>query len=346
MAKITVVVPVYNSADYLPRLFDALSKQELQDFKCLFVYDKSTDDTLNVLQTEIGKYQNLSCFLLKKENKEGVGKARDYAIDSGEIKSDYVIFLDADDMPHADYLRKLYENINKNKSDIAICGFNRISGVTGKTIATEMIHNKPLISDLSSNMSVPLINPAPWNKIFRYSAIKDARFIYKAGGEDTLFLCKVLPNCEKISFINEVLYDYFVNTGSSASLTDVALLDLARNGFIETKDFYIKHNYGENWLEVLTAFAFLRIGIGLTTRTCLACPKQRKSIIKNTRKFLDKEFHGWRKNKYWSFSACLKRGFKTLFVWNCRVLYKQGLFSLFVFAYKFFTKLFKKDIKW
>jgi hypothetical protein len=160
-----------------------------------------------------------------------------------------------------------------------------------------------------------------------------------------MFLCKILPSCKKISFVNSVLYDYFINPSSVSLTTDEQAIIEIENGFLETKEFLHSHSFDSS-MDVLIAFVFLRLGIGATTRACLKNKKNKKKIIAQTKKYMDENFPAWRKNKYWRLKSCLRHGLKTLMVWRCKKLYQINMFSLFVWEYSSFTKLFKKDIKW
>jgi glycosyltransferase involved in cell wall biosynthesis len=346
--KIAIIIPAYNSAPYLNRLFSALKGQTYQNFKVVFVYDVSKDETLSLIYDLCKKNPLMECFILEKPFKEGAGKARDFALDRGVNNTEFTLFLDADDLPHPDFLEKLVKSINQENTDIAICGYQRVSSKDGHIIAKEMIHNPNKITDVAHSSFVPLINTSPWNKLFKTSVIEDARFIYPGGtGEDALFFCKVLPNVSSISFVDEVLYDYFVNPNSVTSKITEKELEITQQGYSETLLFFKSH--GPKFIEcldLLEAFAFLRLGIGETTRACLDNRKAKSVIIKSTKNFLNSQFPNWRKNRYWSFSSCFKKGLKTLMIWRCRLLYKINLFGLFVFEYKSYTTLFKKDIKW
>jgi glycosyltransferase EpsH len=344
---VTLVVPIYNSALRLENLFSSLQRQSFRSFACIFVYDKSNDGTLTVLYSLISKWPDLSCFVLEKSFKEGVGKARDFALDSGMINSKYILFLDSDDSFESTFLEELVFIAEKTNSDIAMCGFDRTDEVTGQVLSTEMVHNPDLLTDLSKSPIVPYLNPAPWNKLYRMDKIRDARFVYPGGGEDEMFFLKVLPNCQKIAFVNKVLYHYQIHKGSVLSGTNVNLYEKAKEGYKSVIDFY--KNHGKNYsafLSLCEACIFIRFGIGMTTRTCLAVPREKKRLIKESKAFFNQNLLGWRHNKLLSFCTSLKHGIKSLLIWRCRLLYKVNFFSLFVFDYKIFTRLFRKDIKW
>jgi glycosyltransferase EpsH len=243
---ITIVVPVYKAEQYLPTFFACMSSQSFQRFQCIFAYDVSPDGTLAFLKSHLTSNQYL---LVEKPTREGTGRARDYILDHCQIKTKYVLFLDVDDKPHSDYLEKLVASAENTQADMTICGYRRIDAKDGHQISEEMIHNPAIIDDLLNSSIIPYINPAPWNKLLRTEIISDARFIYPGGtGEDTIFLAKVLPNVRRISFVNEVLYDYFVNFGSASSSTDEKMVETTRGAYVEAKGFYIAH--GPNFQKV------------------------------------------------------------------------------------------------
>ena len=157
---VTLVVPLYNVGEFLPRFFVALSQQIFKDFLCLFVLDDSPDNTEQSLDECVGRYSDLSCRILHKPNREGLGKARDFALDSGLIGSKYVIFVDADDTPQPAFLEKMVAKAEKTGADITFCGFRRVDEKTGKEISVEMVHNpESLCSDEFSDL-VCYFNPA------------------------------------------------------------------------------------------------------------------------------------------------------------------------------------------
>ena len=98
----------------------------MSNFTCIFVYDKSTDGTLTKLQSLIAKYPTFHCAVLVKPQKEGVGKARDFAIESGLVTSRYVLFLDSDDSFSPSYLSTLFQRAEATNADITMCGYRRI----------------------------------------------------------------------------------------------------------------------------------------------------------------------------------------------------------------------------
>ena len=345
---ITVAVPLYNSAPYLDGFIDLLNRQTYPNFEAVFVCDKSPDKTEGLLPVALKKATFRHTWHINPERK-GVGAARDYALNHGLVKGEFVIFLDADDAFPEDYLERLYTKINEYDADMAICGFVRIDRETGRVIAKDMCNNPQRIGVSIHESLLSLINPAPWNKLIRTSRIGDIRFEQRFL-EDVAFTACILPKCRRIAFINEPLYRYYITGSSLISSYATQALPTLMNGLVNVANCYKKNQ--DTYLgfyEYLTALAFMRVGVGSTSRACMVKGigfKKRRDTIRCTREYLDREFPNWRKNEFLSFRELCKRGLKGFLLWRCRLFYKWHIFGLFVMEYKLFTAIFRKDIKW
>ena len=65
--KISVIVPCYNVAKYLPNCFKSLENQTYKNFEIIFINDGSKDDTLDILKKYCDGKEN--CVLVNKQNK-------------------------------------------------------------------------------------------------------------------------------------------------------------------------------------------------------------------------------------------------------------------------------------
>ena len=89
---ISIVVPVYNIADYLHYAIDSLLKQTYQNFEVILVNDGSTDDSPRLCEDYAREYENIHVF--HKEN-GGLSDARNFGVT--KANSDWIFFLDPDD---------------------------------------------------------------------------------------------------------------------------------------------------------------------------------------------------------------------------------------------------------
>lgn len=110
MPKVSVIIPVYNTAKYLEKCLESLEKQTYKDFEVIIINDGSTDGSEKVIENYIKNHKELSIKYLKKEN-GGLASARNYAVQYAQ--GEYLSFLDSDD-----YLdENLYKNLEKYMDD-------------------------------------------------------------------------------------------------------------------------------------------------------------------------------------------------------------------------------------
>lgn len=347
MARISVVAPVYNVEKYLTCFFDNMLKQTYQDFKIFVVYDISTDNSIEILKTYESRYPE-KLEILYSPKKNGLGAARDFALDSGKLEGEYILFLDPDDYPEENFLKKMVQTADKSNADITICGFDRFDDATGKVYCVEMTNNKEeLLDDFKTSDIVAYINPSVWNKLYRRNIIGNIRFSGIKRAEDLFFFLRVLPNIKKIKFINEVLYHYRVRYDSLSGTTTEENYREFLDGMVKIRDEY-KHNLKDykRYVPLLEMIVFIHAGISITYRLAINNKNEAAKYIKMTKYYFDKEFPGWRHNKYLGLWNGFKRGFKGIGLWLCRLLYKINMFSLFIKFYYFIQTKLKIDIKW
>ncbi|MFA5014770.1 MAG: glycosyltransferase [Actinomycetota bacterium] len=92
--KISVIIPCYNSARYLPSALDSVFSQTYQDFEVIAIDDGSTDSTREVLDIFLSKYPDKLRYLYQQN--QGPSAARNKGI--RHSKGEYVAFLDTDDI--------------------------------------------------------------------------------------------------------------------------------------------------------------------------------------------------------------------------------------------------------
>ncbi len=91
---ISVVVPCFNTAPYLPATLKSVEEQTFQDFEVLLVDDGSSDDTLAVLHAWAATDPRFKVIALARN--QGIVAARDAAL--AVARGEYVALLDSDDV--------------------------------------------------------------------------------------------------------------------------------------------------------------------------------------------------------------------------------------------------------
>ena len=345
--KISVIVPVYNTEPYLEDFLSRMTKQTFQDFKAYLVYDVSSDHSLDILK----KYESNDprhYEILYSPQKDGLGAARDYALNSGKIEGDYVLFLDPDDYPELCFLERLYSEAVKSGADITMCGFERFDDETGKVLCTEMCSNPTeLIVNIADFDLLAYMNPVVWDKLYKRELIADLRFSNIKRTEDVFWLMRMVPRIKSIKCINESLYHYRVRGNSLLnSINRDAYMEVTESFRAVSSELIAEYGDGYPFKDVIDLIGFTRCGIGITYRAGMNDLKHAKEYARNSGMILDRHYSGWRKNRFLTFSSCRKHGIKGLGIWGCYILYKMNKFEIYIWLYTRFKQVFKREVKW
>lgn len=115
MAKISVIIPAYNSEQFIAETLDSLLAQTLKDIEVVIVNDGSTDGTQKIIDEYCKKSDIFKSYI--KEN-GGVSKARNYGLE--RATGEYVVFLDADDTYTEKSLEAFYETAKRTGADLVL----------------------------------------------------------------------------------------------------------------------------------------------------------------------------------------------------------------------------------
>lgn len=132
----SVVIPLYNKADYLKKSIDSVLAQSFSQYEIIIINDGSTDCSMEVVQQF--DFSGIDVHIIDQQNR-GVSATRNRGVKEARYK--YVAFLDADDWWEPDYLQKMKSLID-NYPDAGIYGSNYFIVKEGKkraaTIGVDM----------------------------------------------------------------------------------------------------------------------------------------------------------------------------------------------------------------
>ena len=340
--KLSIVAAVYNLEKYLPRCLEALVNQTLQEIEIICVDDGSTDSAPQIVDEYAQKYPNK----VKAYHKENGGEftTRNYGLE--RATGEYVTFIDTDDYVEPTWAEKLYNAAKSNDADLAVCGFERIDLKTNKVVAKNMTKMGNLAKEINSQDDfIAFINPAPWNKVYKREKVKDIRFLSFRGFNDMIFLLSSFVNVKKIVFVPDVLYHYYLRYDSQIHNINIDDVNNFKKYLLEVKEFYKKHGKYEEMKNILDLMAFIHLGVSVMYRASYDPSIDTKKMMKETLQYLDENFGTWRKSPFLTFRYSIKKGFKHLGLWVISVMYKMGLYMLFIKIYRFLVDKLKIDIK-
>lgn len=227
--KISVIIPVYNTEEYLEKCLDSVLNQSYENLEILIVDDGSTDSSGMICD----EYAQKDCRIkvIHKTN-GGQGTARNAALDIAS--GDYIAFVDSDDWIEKDMYMTLYTNAVKYQADISTCRND-----TGDLSPTEKCYvfaqpglmEEHLLGHCGTGQS-------PCDKLYVRRLFRDIRFPETRAYEDAATLYKVFALCQRLVHQDTVMYHYYRRENSTMtqpfSTIKYQLIDVYR----DMLDFY------------------------------------------------------------------------------------------------------------
>ncbi|MEA4874880.1 glycosyltransferase [Anaerorhabdus sp.] len=209
MPKLSVVMPIYNVEEYLPKCIESCLSQTYKDFELFLVNDGSKDNSLDICRTY--EQKDTRIHVIDKLN-GGLSDARNAGmrVATGE----YIYFVDSDDFLERTCFEKCIAKLETTNTDMVIFD---VYQYFMQTNTKEIIHNgltENTTTSVKENPSIltKVLNAA-WNKMYRKSLFVNNSIEYPVGYyyEDLGTTYKLMLMANKISFINEPLYDYLAD---------------------------------------------------------------------------------------------------------------------------------------
>ena len=211
--KISIIVPVYNVEQYLPRCIDNILNQSFADLELLLIDDGSKDKSGAICDEYAAKDSRIRVY--HKEN-GGVSSARNIGLENA--RGEWLAFIDGDDEITEGYfnIRQEHEGVDViikpysvvNADGRVTCHNNELSILTGREKIFRYYVQKR--------------NNALWDKIIKRKTVGTKRFNTNVSiGEDFLFFLSVLPNVNSIAFDDTGSYRYFLRQGSAMQSVDI-----------------------------------------------------------------------------------------------------------------------------
>lgn len=203
MELISVIIPVYNIEEYLPRCLESVLAQTYENLEILLVDDGSTDKS-GVICNQYATSDTRIKVIHKKNG--GVSSARNLGLENAN--GDYIGFVDGDDIIEKKMFQRLIDNAMKHQCDISCCQMDTVN-VDGKSAPSYDIKSGSLkvervVSEYFIEGFVKDMMYSQCNKIFSKKCLEGICFKEYKYGEDILFIFEALMNA------NEVYYDSYI----------------------------------------------------------------------------------------------------------------------------------------
>jgi len=292
--KLSIIIPVYNTSEYLPACLDSVICPDCSDYEIIVINDGSTDDSAEIAASYQQKYPQL-IQLISTEN-GGLGAARNHGIEAAS--GEFLVFLDSDDTLAPGALAEILE-ITDGSFDICIFDLQQ-TNIDGDYIGVINGSEKRGCFSLESYPELLFQPPAACNKIIRRSLFTDNNILFpsRVWFEDLGTIPKLYPHAKNIVSVDKKWYLYLMRTGSITNSKNT-LRNLEMIGIVdEILEHYRKAGSYEKYAPELEYMAFYNQYLTSCTRVNLAqwnSPVQAQLIENYCSKFPD-----YKENKYFS----------------------------------------------
>ncbi len=219
--KVSVIIPVYNVAEYLVQCLHSVLTQSLEELEILCVNDGSTDGSLEILQEYANKDPRIS--ILSQEN-QGLSQARN--VGASMATGEYLFFLDSDDWLETGALELLYHRAEESQVDIVyFSGRVHWEGEIPHQEQSLHLHRPALLCDgvvrtacqqFEHAVTQHAVLPFAWLQFFKrsYYQQEQLRFYPDIYYEDNLFTFQSLFTAKRTICLSQELYHYRKRGGS------------------------------------------------------------------------------------------------------------------------------------
>lgn len=200
---ISVIMPVYNTKQYLEQAIESVLYQTFQDWELILVDDGSTDGSGEMCDYYVKKDCRI-CVI--HQNNKGVSEARNTGMK--HASGEFIQFLDSDDWLYPETLRTAYEVATSSGSDMVIFDAQYeskdFSWHEKSTIPDGIYDSEVILAKLAE----PSIPPYTWNKFCRRSLYEGSFFPKDEKWEDVAVTFYPVFRAKKITVLGKPLYHY------------------------------------------------------------------------------------------------------------------------------------------
>lgn len=314
MIDVSIIIPVYNTGDYLKRCVESLINQ-CKNMEILLIDDCSTDNSKEVA-IELEKEYKFVKLIALGEN-QGVSNARNIGIENAKGK--YIMFSDADDWYEPNAVERLLEVANSQDADFITANYyisyenKKIKVDTSSYFSKDMITKEEIVSYMTLTSCSKLIK----KDLFMDNFIEYPTDVTRC--EELQVIPVLAYYANNPIAIDDTLYNYYQreNSASNKKEKDISYYDKTFNKF---KDKIDETKYKEE-LE-FRAIEHLLYG---KTLVMLKSRFSRNEILKHLKKFKT-EYPNFINNKYLKRFNKAKKIF--IYTLNYKLLLLSKIFAL------------------
>lgn len=211
---ISIVIPIYNAANFIQRCLNSLLEQDFSDFEVVMINDGSTDNSEEVC---IRYAESDSRFRYFRQENQGPDIARKEGVKRAE--GEYLMFIDADDYVSKDILSVHYNKIVDTDADIVCSNVTRFNDNKKEWTSDKWPKEETMCSSHKEVFSEYFVTRTLigcyYAKLYRTELFKDYGFVKNSLiGEDITGVLYALEKSSKVVLLPDSYYYYYWNLSS------------------------------------------------------------------------------------------------------------------------------------
>lgn len=291
---ISIIVPVYNTENYLEKCLYSLVNQTYKNIEIIIIDDGSPDNSMNIIQKFVLADNRVKVISQKNQ---GLSGARNTGMNNAN--GDYIMFIDSDDWIEIDTCEKAINASEKYNADVVfwsyIKEFSDLQKDNYLFDKTEIIWSEKNINQLSRRMvglvGDELANPqsidnlvTAWGKLYKKSVIGDVRFTDTKiiGTEDALFNIEVFLGINSAVYIPDLLSHYRKDNESSLTHNyKKKLVSRWKEMYSRIKFLLDRNDMSREYYDALKnriCFGLIGLGISLAEDKKMSFKEKKKEI--------------------------------------------------------------------
>lgn len=208
MAKVTILVPMYNVEKYVSKCLKSLISQTYKDIEIWAVNDGSPDNSREVVLRYAKKDSRIK--LIDKSN-GGYGSVLQFGVDN--ITSPYFLVCDPDDWLEETAIEELYNFANLKDLDMVVGDYYNVyvgekNKILEHSLDSSKIRPKKVYTSNDMIQSFSFGSVSPHSKLFRTNMLRNALFPNKVNYTDFILFIYALSCSKRIAYYNVPLSNY------------------------------------------------------------------------------------------------------------------------------------------
>ena len=216
MINISIIIPCYNSSQYIDKCICSLCKQTFKGtIELIFVDDCSSDGTILIIEQLLKEYSYTGNYkIIKHTENKGVAEARITGILSAV--GEYIIFCDSDDWMDERMCEMMYSEAINFNSSLVVCDYRNIYS------SYDNVSLNNYVEDYLQGLLLCKCTGSLWNKLIKRELLLTKEFVYPHApfSEDYVYSIQLAILADKIRYVPEPLYNYYHRDGSLVMSTN------------------------------------------------------------------------------------------------------------------------------